>query len=453
MGSKNPTSMLRKLLRKIVPGEAANLPQLPRHIPQGIQVKKGDTVTITPIISLYDLGDDLSRRGEPFRMSLPRGISGYESGASFGLKRRLQPSRFIVDDNLVLIDDDERTVHVLLHNATIDPFNHAYEIAEKVLDMLSVQSFAKSELDDPLRDYALWFRHNGITTLRCVSTARLGVRMRSAMEVRTPSGEPRAQPPSAPLGWHTSFAYFRRSQITDELHDAYRYLFLALEALLSEVYPWQSSAGETRWLQDALRHVVEGYNISLSEFLAAPGGNPYRRFLKEQYNARRCALFHSKAREGATIPGDILTRAELAAATQRLGRLYMRLAQLITGVMFGGSAMSTAAFAGMMDSLEGWDIYLCYTEQFDLEAIVTTSGELRRQVNGQPGLYQQVGQWNVNSLSTSRVRRVGTIISRDGEHMEGSFARVDISLDGVDILEVFLQTELGNADHLRVWLL
>lgn len=446
--------MLKKLLYKIGLLKVPNLPPLPQHAPHGLQVKKGDTLTITDFrISLHDLGEEQSKRGEPFRMALPPGADNYKSGASFGLKRRLHPSRFNVDDDLVLIDDDERTIHVLLHNSTVDPFNPAYEIAERVLDILSVQSFTKSELDDPLRDYALWFRSNGITTLRCVTTGKLGVRIRSTAEVRNPSGEPRLQPQAAPIRWHASFAYFRRSQLTDELHDAYRYLFLALEALLSEVYPWQSAVGENRWLKDALRHVMEGYNLSLNEFLVTPGGNPYRRFLKEQYSARRCALFHSKVREGATVPGDISGRAELSTATQKLGRLYVRLAQLITGVQFGGGAMSTAAFARMMDSVEGNDLYVCHTEQFDREGIEVAPGILLRQVNGQLGLYQQVGKWNVNSLSATRVHRVGSLISKDGERVEILVAQVDITLDGIDILEIVLQTELGNADHLREWFL
>ncbi len=155
----------------------------------------------------------------------------------------------------------------------------ALEIAERVLDLSAVETFQISELSDPLREYSVWFHRESQMVLRAVTTVRLGMLMESAFEVRDSAGilRPQAKPQ---LRWHSSHAYFRRSQATDNLHEAYRNLFLAIEALLSEVYPWEFGLSETAWLKDALKYVAEGYNLNLSNFVRGAGGNPYRRFLK-----------------------------------------------------------------------------------------------------------------------------------------------------------------------------
>jgi hypothetical protein len=87
------------------------------------------------------------------------------------------------------------------------------------------------------------------------------------------------------------------------------------------VYPWQPQLSESQWLKSALQRAADGYGIDLGAFNAVPGGNVYKRFMKEQYNARRCALFHAKLDREPIVPGNVPTRAELAIATRRLGTL------------------------------------------------------------------------------------------------------------------------------------
>ena len=53
------------------------------------------------------------------------------------------------------------------------------------------------------------------------------------------------------LEWDESLRYFRLSQATDDLFDAFRNLFLALESILSLKTPQQSEGSESKWLRRA----------------------------------------------------------------------------------------------------------------------------------------------------------------------------------------------------------
>jgi hypothetical protein len=44
-------------------------------------------------------------------------------------------------------------------------------------------------------------------------------------------------PPRPPATWHESMRYFRLAQVTDDLFDAYRNLYLALVSLLTKLAP------------------------------------------------------------------------------------------------------------------------------------------------------------------------------------------------------------------------
>jgi hypothetical protein len=381
------STRLRKLFKSLFErldtsrGRVTPLP-LPRHPSRGIRVEKGDTFTITNLsISVEDAGDIERSDQRVFSTRVPSWAQEYDCGAAFALRRRLDEGTYRIDKHRVDIIDDGWTLEVALKHHTAGPLRVAYLVADRTLDLLAAESYRISELNDPLREHGVWFRTGGKTVLRNTTTARLAVRMRQEAIVRDPSGAARPPTPRPPTSWHPSHAYFRRSQLTNDLHEAYRNLFLAFEALLSEVYPWSLGLREATWLKNALEYVAEGYGVDLSQFVGGSGGNPYRRFVKEQYRARRCALFHAKLSEGPALPGDIGTRDELAAATHRLGRLYVQFAQFITGAGFAGGGMTYVAFESMVKGLAGSPLYVSEEREFDASNCIQRSAAFSPVVN------------------------------------------------------------------------
>lgn len=424
---------------------------LPRHPDRGLRVEKGDTFSVKNMsISLHDAVDVNGTVSRPFQVRVPPWADAFIAGATFGLTQRLEEGWFNIDENRIAIVEGGWTLEVALKSNPTDLLNRASALAERTLDLLAASSYLVADIHDPLREHALWYRESANTTLRVVTTGRLYLSMKMEAEVRDASGALKPQPTYPPQRWHASHAYFRRSQTTDNLHDAYRNLFLAFESLLSEVYPWDFRDGEVRWLKSALKYVIEGYSLDLKEYVGGTGGNPYNRFIKEQYRAKRCALFHAKLSESPMLPGDVATRDELLDATRRLGRLYVQLAQLITGASFAGGGATYAAFEMMSKAVMNSPMYVSERADFDLDQVVRTSAQSEPEAGDHPTVHVVRGTWRRSELP-SHISRAGSILVKDTGSTEGMFVKLNLSLAGVDTLEVVYQNEWANARGLRTW--
>jgi len=427
--------------------------ELPRHTSRGIRVEKGDTLTIQNLtMSVHDYSEIEGVNHRTYQLRVPPWAQEFESGATFLLRRRLDARTYHVDKNRFDVVDDGWAVEISLKHASTDPVRSAHMLAERTLDLLAAEAFQTSELTDPLREHGVWFRDEGKLVLRGVTTARLAMRFRSSAVVRDPAGAVRPPAPRPPTAWHASHAYFRKSQSANDLHEAYRNLFLALECLLSEVYPWNPGVRESVWLSKALRHVVRGYDLDMSQFVTGSGGNPYRRFMAEQYRARRCALFHAKLSERPTVPGDVGSRDDLAAAMRLLGQLYVRLAGLITGAGFAGGGMTYTAFESMVESLGRCPMYVSEHPEFDLSRCVQRTGKFVPRPLGQGGVHHLRCTWPIVELPPV-LRRAGYLVPKDDGLVDGMFTSLDVHTAGADAFELVVQHELTNAAQLRDWFL
>lgn len=428
------------------------LPPLPLHPSPGLKVEKGESLTLTNIrVSLENVGTD---DADPMRarrvMHVPDWASDFEAGATFQLRHPLGPVRFNVDGVEVVVGQDRHTLDVALPQLTVDPLPRAFEVAEKTLDLMTADLFLSSVLYEPLREHSVWWRQNDRTVLKSTWTERFGTAMTSEAIVRGADG--RDKPPKVlpPRRWHASHAYFRESQVSDNLHDAYRNLFLALEALLSEIYPWRAGVGERRWLRSALKRACEGYDVDLASFLEGTG-DPYKRFLKEQYQAGRCALFHAKLTLSPITPRDMMSRSDLAAATDRLARLYIELARAFTGARFAGSAVTFAGFEKMMSAMEGADMFVCTATDVGPANGAVAPATFERQVREQPGVHALTARFPRSEIPGTDLREAGVLLHRESESTVGMRCDILVDLSGIDELQLALQLEMVNLRNLRSW--
>lgn len=422
-----------------------NLPSLPQHAPRGIAVEKGDRATVTRLAVSVRSAEEVAATDCNAHSRVPPWAHNYPCGATFGLVRPLQPQTFSVDGNRAVITPDGWNLEIAVGTAEKDPLRVAHVFGQRILDVLTAEAYHVSELDDPLREHSTWFRESSATILRIVRTGRLALGAELLIRVHTPTGQLRSQS-DIPVHWHASFAYFRRAQLTDSLDDAYRNLFLALEALLSEVYPWRVGMGEASWLNDALERVVAGYQVDLGSFVGGKEGNPLRRFMKAQYRATRCALFHAKLTARPTIPGNIESREALVEATRRLGQLYVHLARHITGAGFGGSSFSRHALEEIARAGARLPMYVSRSREFDISQCVTRPATLTLNVQGQTGVHQLSARWSSHDLP-ERIRRAGLI----SDDTDGAWCIVDIDTTGSDEVEFVLREEFVSANGLRDW--
>jgi hypothetical protein len=103
-----------------------------------------------------------------------------------------------------------------------------------------------------------------------------------------PRNDAQSAPPSAvppPPTHHPAFRFYRLSLLAEDLFDAYRNAYLALECIVSDESPPNPGEKEIPWLKRVL-------NGSLRPGM--PGGMPIDAAIEELYKLGRLPLFHAK---------------------------------------------------------------------------------------------------------------------------------------------------------------
>ena len=134
-------------------------------------------------------------------------------------------------------------------------------------------------------------------------------------------------PPRVELGWTPAFRFYRLAQGSRDLFEAYRNMFLALEALLSSrVQRRRDERGglekEKDWLLRALN--VAGTETDLRALVGPRSTDPAKELCNRVYEVRR-QLFHAKAGQ-ALIPHDRASYLAVAQAYPMLVSLWLSVA-------------------------------------------------------------------------------------------------------------------------------
>ena len=163
------------------------------------------------------------------------------------------------------------------------------------------------------------------------------------------AGKPIPPPPSPKYTWHESYRYFRLSQATDDLFDAYRNLFLALESILSTIEPVKKKPSgkgwepERDWLIRAIRTAAS--MVDLVRSVPAGTADPEVYLFKDLYEDKRTALFHAKMNRPVFLPHEKSPdRVAVTSSLSRLARLYLDLVYSHLKIQRGGSSLAPWVF-------------------------------------------------------------------------------------------------------------
>jgi hypothetical protein len=150
---------------------------------------------------------------------------------------------------------------------------------------------------------------------------------------------------------HIAYRYFRYSQAAQNVLDAYRNMFLALESLLDYVEQKQASDGETDWLKRALA-TAQARGLDLSAFVQPGSTDPVQDFLDAHYSTVRCAAFHSKSSEGHVLrPGSLRDHSTVLQQLLAVQTLVESLLKSQFSVRLLSSFFYHSGFAMLLSSL------------------------------------------------------------------------------------------------------
>lgn len=223
--------------------------------------------------------------------------------------------------------------------------SEALRAANNALDYMCMRGWVDLAIRLDFHDCLVWWvdlTHGQVVRARVINLSTSHISP-VQVEVRDPSGEVRPSPPPPTPLQHDAFRFIRMARTAQNLFDSYRNMFLALEALLSDIRPRQMKPDgrpaetERAWLTAAL--TAADPLVPYKDL--APDGepDPIGWFFDNTYGNERSALMHAKP--GLTrLPQDDVGRAELRESLRVLWSYIHRLVGERLGVQFNSGQFS-----------------------------------------------------------------------------------------------------------------
>jgi hypothetical protein len=292
--------------------------------------------------------------GEYAGVPLQDAADSWRTGAVFLLRKAARDSAVISLDGWVTAVVGRLDVVIVCGPSSATDFDTtrkaALMAANRGLDYLSVTGQVDSVIREAPDDCLVWWPDAALggVVMRCSVVQSYGFVFNATAVVRDASGNivPSPAPPT-PMA-DDAFRFVRMARTSDDLFDAYRNLFLALESLLSDIRPRRqvttpprrrglcrylserrnsnSARWETEhdWFMDALDQAEELVPL---DTLTPPDVTNHKKWINRHiYSAERSALMHAKRGQNYLLPHEPSDRAELISS---LGRLWLYVANLI----------------------------------------------------------------------------------------------------------------------------
>lgn len=207
-----------------------------------------------------------------------------------------------------------------------DAYNKGSLLVQEMLDMLSIFGRADIATREAEDEHLVWWAASGKVIFALVSTATFSVKIGPiSLTVRDTQGN--VVPPTPVISKHNlGFRFFRLSQVSDDLYDAYRNMYLAFEHLLSSKYP-KTQWSEIDWLRQSLASASA--DLGLSGLVPSSLADPVGHIISVIYENARLPLFHAKDGRAyfAPVQSDD-DREVVSSALGMLTQIVVRMADI-----------------------------------------------------------------------------------------------------------------------------
>lgn len=386
--------------------------------------------------------------------------SDLDSGAAFLLAQKCDVSEVVYLDSGSEVEVQKGCPYVVARireaSSADDAFNNGHEIAQQGLDLLSITGKADLSIRNASDEYLVWWREKSVQILRVVAVTKINVTFKATLgEVTDKNGNIILQPlPPKPI-YHESLRYFRLSQVTDDVFDAFRNAYLALELLLEHIEPRLPKEGEGTWLKRALNSVNN--TIPLSRAYNTTNPDIVSDIHNDIYKNIRCSIFHARG-QPRLLPQNLEDRKIVSKGLHSLTEIVLLLAKNWLHARRSRGEMSPSAFNAMME-LEGSGLIVVMSddntpldgsETFHSLAFKDSVPMRTRYAPelSKPGLSFTLGTIETGGLQN--LCKVGRFVSfREEKLMFHITLEAPLTYDSVDKLELQVGTQLRNVGETK----
>lgn len=333
---------------------------------------------------------------------------------------------------------------------------NGFTAIQEALDILSIKGLLSAHLVDPTKFSVGVYCSNEKSILYVHSLLDFPIDMRVEVKQTDALGNEIKLPlPIDPI-WNESFRYYRLSQSSSDLFEAYRNLFLAFEALLNFIFPKKNSEKEGVWLKRCLSGINN--RISLAQFTPMGKENPVDYIIVSQYKNIRCELQHAKFPD-ATLPHSNISPTDVKQAYSELVRIWRQIAGTYLNVPISGGLMTYVGFEIIMANAFNDGVAIYYTPDKTPPLIsdisVSSNGSSVYEFStsnylGQvkPGVVRIIARENISKLPDKYGDPIYRISTNTKSDMFGiTYVGSGLIISGVDEWEFIYDIRLINSSQ------
>jgi hypothetical protein len=222
----------------------------------------------------------------------------------------------------------------------------ALAAANQGLDFRCLRGAAPMAISHAGTEHIVWWSEDSTSVIRLLSIPTITLHVG---KVTVTGGTPVVPPPPK---WQESARYFRLSQLTNDLFDSFRNVYLALESILDHLAPQRTIPPverEGEWFRRALTEA--GRVINLAGHAPKGVSDPVEALYDELYLSTRNLVFHAKATRAYLLPHSSPQRRAVEETTRRAAYLYLALAERVIHLRPPGSGWFAVAWRMQVESL------------------------------------------------------------------------------------------------------
>jgi hypothetical protein len=313
-----------------------------------------------------------------------------------------------------------------------DAYEKGILLVQKSLDILSITGRADLITRDAEDEHLLWWMAGARRTIMFKSTATVPAKMEPTTIVQyDPQGNVVPSVPAKPIH-HLGFRFYRLSQTSEDLYDAFRNMYLSFENLLSSRYP-KGKVNEKDWLKLSLNSASA--DLSLSSFAPPGTPDPISHIFDVIYGNARLPLFHAKDGKIYYAPGDDAGQREtVERAMGMLTKIVLRMAKRWFSTRRMGGSVSPE------DTARAWQKVFAGSQLLFNDIPTRCSASTAVKDN----TCVVSGDISVAKLPDGKTLR-SVSVTKANEPLKGVPLPSALNLDGFDDLQVQLSLRFCNA--------
>jgi len=206
------------------------------------------------------------------------------------------------------------------------------DLAQKCLDIIAVHGIQYQEIKIPLENYFFWTKKSDKYLVEIVhdfTMPGINIEMQGDLVIDNPL-------------IHESYRYFRFAQLSDDLFESFRNLWLCFESYITYKFPRNEKEKELDWYTRALQEFSKTHEQD---------ENKYDRILNSLYKFGRCSLFHSKENQDKILPNDYSSYGKIRGFNCELSEIMKSLYSEFNGIIWKSTYVNPSCFKDSLESM------------------------------------------------------------------------------------------------------